>query len=306
MLINDSESPFSGEQAMADITVNRISEILRLVFDLLWFEPQGLYVSEIMRYIQATLPLSEYETGYYPFAPYSPRYEVVIRVGTIPLVRAGWLEKTKNGRWFITEAGREACKRYKNAEDFFEESVRLFVQWKSNENNRLVQIGVNPFNFAAENSWEQIRQYIDSMDMRDLREVVSVLLKAMGCYIAWSGPIGEDHELIDLICYMDPLGLNSPRIIVHVANKSQVSTRDGLSAFMNVLKPNDVGIYISLGGSTNDLNEFALTQTQNRVRLIDLETFVALWVENQPKIDQENRIKFPLKPVYFLSFPNQG
>ena len=91
---------------MTDITVNRISEILRLVFDLLWFEPQGLYVSEIMRYIQATVPLSEYETGYYPYAPYSPRYEVVIRVGTIPLVRAGWLEKTKNGRWFITEAGR--------------------------------------------------------------------------------------------------------------------------------------------------------------------------------------------------------
>jgi restriction system protein len=291
---------------MTDITVNRISEILRLVFDLLWFEPQGLYVSEIMRYIQATVPLSEYETGYYPYAPYSPRYEVVIRVGTIPLVRAGWLEKTKNGRWFITEAGRDACKRYKNAADFFEESVRLFVQWKASENNRLVQIGANPYNFAVENSWEQIRQYIDNLDMRDLREMVSVLLKAMGCTIAWSGPIGEDSELIDLICYMDPLGINSARIVVHVANKSQVSTRDGLSAFMNVLKPNDVGLYISLGGSTNDLTQFAMTQTQNRVRLIDLETFVDLWVEHQSKIDQDARVKFPLKPVYFLAFPSQG
>ena len=134
---------------MADITVNRISEILRLVFDLLWFEPQGLYVSEIMRYIQTTVPLSEYESGYYSFAPYSPRYEVVIRVGTIPLVRAGWLEKTKNGRWFITEAGREACKRYKNAGAFFEESVRLFVQWKSSENNRLVQLGAKSVQFCS-------------------------------------------------------------------------------------------------------------------------------------------------------------
>ena len=291
---------------MTDITVNRISEILRLVFDLLWFEPQGLYVSEIMRYIQSTVPLSEYETGYYPYAPYSPRYEVVIRVGTIPLVRAGWLEKTRNGRWFITEAGREACKRYNNAADFFEESVRLFVQWKASENNRLVQIGANPYNFAVENSWEQIRQYIDNMDMRDLREMVSVLLKAMGCTIAWSGPVGEDNELIDLICYMDPLGLNNARIVVHVANKSQVSTRDGLSVFMNVLKPNDVGLYISLGGATNDLNQFAMAQTQNRIRLIDLETFVDLWVEHQSKIDHDSRIKFPLKPVYFLAFPSQG
>ncbi len=291
---------------MTDITVNRISEILRLVFDLLWFEPQGLYVSEIMRYIQATVPLSEYETGYYAYAPYSPRYEVVIRVGTIPLVRAGWLEKTRNGRWFITEAGRQACKRYNNAADFFEESVRLFVQWKSNENSRLVQLGATPYNFAVENSWEQIRQYVDNLDMRDLREMVGVLLKAMGCYIAWQGPIGEDNELIDLICYKDPLGLNSDRIVVHVANKSQVSTRDGLSAFMNILKPSDVGLYISLGGSTNDLNQFALAQTQQRIRLIDLETFVDLWLENQSNIDQESRIKFPLKPVYFLAFPNQG
>jgi restriction system protein len=260
---------------MTDITVSRISEILRLVFDLLWFEPQGLYASEIMRYIQATVPLSEYETGYYPFAPYSPRFEVIIRVGTIPLVRAGWLEKTKNGRWIITESGREACKRYNNAEDFFDESVRLFQEWKS-------------------------------LDMRELRDIVSVLLKAMGCYITWSGPVGDDNELIDLICYMDPLGLNSPRIVVHVANKSQVATRDGLSAFINVLKSNDVGIYFSLGGLTNEINKYALTQTQNRVRLIDLETFVDLWLDYLQKIDPELRLRFPLKPVYFLAFPNQG
>ena len=90
---------------MTDITVNRISEILRLVFDLLWFEPQGLYVSEIMRYIQATVPLSEYETGYYAYAPYSPRYEVVIRVGTIPLVRAGWLGEDQE-RTLVHHRGR--------------------------------------------------------------------------------------------------------------------------------------------------------------------------------------------------------
>ena len=167
-------------------------------------------------------------------------------------------------------------------------------------------MGATPYNFAVENSWEQIRQYVDNLDMRDLREMVGVLLKAMGCYIAWQGPIGEDNELIDLICYKDPLGLNSDRIVVHVANKSQVSTHDGLSAFMNILKPSDVGLYISLGGSTNDLNQFALAQTQQRIRLIDLETFVDLWLENQSNIDQESRIKFPLKPVYFLAFPNQG
>ena len=288
---------------MTEITTKRISEILRLVFDLLWFEPQGLYASEIMRYIQASVPLTDFETGYYPFAPYSPRFEVIIRIGTIPLVRAGWLEKTKQGRWFITDTGREACARYNNAEEFFEESVRLFLEWRSSEKNRLAQLSTNSFNYALENAWEQIREYIDALELRELRALVGELLKALGCHITWTASGSDKNDLIDLICYMDPLGINSPRIAVHIANKNQVATIEGLMAFMESMQPQDVGIFISFGGITSSLKEYQLNQTDNQIRLIDLETFVNLWVENIDRIDQEYRNKFPLRPVYFLDFP---
>lgn len=290
---------------MEEITFQRINEILRLVFELLWFEPQGLYASEIIRYIQTTVPLTDYESGYYPFAPYSPRYEVIIRVGTIPLVRAGWLEKTNNGRWFITPAGREAVKRYKNSEEFFEMSVQMFLEWKSNESLRLAKFSISPFNHAVEYSWDQIRQYIDILETRDLRSLVGVLLRALGCYITWSAPDNQENESIDLIGYLNPLGINSPRLVVHIANKSVVSTKEAVTTFNNILTAKDVGIYISFGGFTNDLKEAPLALTNNEIRLIDLEKFVNLWVENQDKIDQENRSKFPLKPIYFLSFPDR-
>jgi restriction system protein len=289
---------------MEEITFQRINEILRLVFELLWFEPQGLYASEIIRYIQTSIPLTDYESGYYPFAPYSPRYEVIIRVGTIPLVRAGWLEKTNNGRWFITTAGREAVKRYKNSEEFFEMSVQMFLDWKSNESLRLAKFSISPFNHAVEYSWDQIRQYIDILETRDLRSLVCVLLKALGCYITWSAPDNQENEPIDLIGYLNPLGINSPRLVVHIANKSVVSTREAVTTFNNTLTVKDVGIYISFGGFANDLKEAPLVLSNNEIRLIDLERFVNLWVENQDKIDQENRSKFPLKPIYFLSFPD--
>jgi len=289
---------------MEEITFQRINEILRLVFELLWFEPQGLYASEIIRYIQTTVPLTDYESGYYPFAPYSPRYEVIIRVGTIPLVRAGWLEKTNNGRWFITPAGREAVKRYKNSEEFFEMSVQMFLEWKSNESLRLAKFSISPFNHAVEYSWDQIRQYIDILETRDLRSLVGVLLRALGCYITWSAPDNQENEPIDLIGYLNPLGVNSPRLVVHIANKSMVSTKEAVTIFNNNLTVKDVGIYISFGGFANDLKETPLALTNNEIRLIDLEKFVNLWVENQDKIDQENRSKFPLKPIYFLSFPD--
>lgn len=291
---------------MDEITFQRINEILRLVFELLWFEPQGLYASEIIRYIQTTVPLTDFETGYYPFAPYSPRYEVIIRIGTIPLVRAGWLEKTNNGRWFITPSGREAVKRFKNSEEFFEMSVQMFLEWKSSESLRLAKFSISPFNHAVEYSWDQIRQYIDLLETRDLRSLVSVLLKALGCYVSWTAPEDQENQAIDLIGYLNPLGINSPRIVVQIANKSVVSTKEAVSYFCNTLTAKDVGIYISFGGFANDLKESPLALTDNEVRLIDLEKFVNLWVENQDKIDQENRSKFPLKPIYFLSFPEHA
>jgi hypothetical protein len=290
---------------MSEITVKRISEILRLVFDLLWFEPEGLYASEIMHYVRTKVPLSTFEAGFDHYAPYAPRYEVIIRVGTIPLVRAGWLEKNKNGRWLITEAGREACLRYKNSEDFFEESIRLFQEWKAAQNHQLAQISANPVSRAQEYSWEQIRQYIDSIDMDELRGCVGALLKAIGCHVVWvkSKNKKETNVSVDLICYLNPLGLNSSRVMVHIANKTQPSTVEGLSSVMRALGPGELGLYISFGGLTSTLKDFALTQTQNQIRLIDLETFIDLWVENQNKIELEYRMKFPLKPVYFLSFP---
>jgi predicted Mrr-cat superfamily restriction endonuclease len=92
-------------------------------------------------------------------------------------------------------------------------------------------------------------------------------------------------------------------MVVQIANKSVVSTKEAVAAFSAILTPKDVGIFISFGGFANDLTEAPYVLANNEVRLIDLEKFVKLWVENQDKIDQENRSKFPLKPIYFLSFP---
>lgn len=290
---------------MADIDNKRISEILRLVFDLLWFEPQGLYASEIFQYINSRFPLSEYEKGSYPFAPNHSRAEVILRVGTIPLSRAGWLLKDKYGRWMITDSGREACRRYSNPEEFFRESISLFLEWDQKEKERFRKLTSDPEGgYALETSWQQIHQYIDSLDLDAIHDLVSALLKALGCYIMGNGGnLKRSDELIDLVCFPDPLGIKQPRMLVHIANPRQVATIEGLSRFMSLLKPDDIGLFICFGGATTQLREFALTQTRDQIRLIDLDRFIEMWIENQDKIDREARALFPLKPVYFLSFP---
>jgi restriction system protein len=288
---------------MPDITQQRMGEILRRVFELLWFEPDGLPVREIFEYIQKSSALTEYETGHFPFVVNSPRYEVLLRVATIPLVKAGWLVKTPRGRWYITDKGRRASKEYSDAEQFFEEAIRQYREWKENEEKRLRNINSIEMYEAEENSWVQIQKFIQGMSPSEFKNLSYELLQAMGYYIAWVAPPQKEIGQVDMIAYSDPLGTKGPRIIIHVSHKGQVMTQEGLETLVAVLKPDDHGILISTSGFTNQVKEEAMMRTNPFIHLIDLEDFIRMWIKYNNKLSLEARHSLPLKPVYFLSTP---
>jgi hypothetical protein len=286
-----------------DIPILRINQILKTVFELLWFEPQGLYVSDIIKYLKEAIPFNDFETAPYPFAPYIPRYEVVVRIGTIPLVKAGWMEKTKNGRWYITAAGRDACRHFKDSNEFFEMSVQLLQEWNQKESRRLAIFNTDPYVKANELSWAQIKQYFEILDIREIRTIISSLLKALGCHIIWVVSFQDENSPIDMICSRDPLGLKPPRIVVHIAKTSEMTTEKEIEFFSKDLNPTDVGIYFSFGGFASGLKEYTLERKLPVIRLIDLESFVDLWVKNLEKLDNQGYSKFPLRPIHFLALP---
>ena len=58
---------------MADITRRRTGEFLRIVFKVLWEKPEGLPAKDVLAAIPDSIQLTEYEKGYYPSTPNSPR-----------------------------------------------------------------------------------------------------------------------------------------------------------------------------------------------------------------------------------------
>jgi restriction system protein len=76
---------------------------------------------------------------------------------------------------------------------------------------------------------------------------------------------------------------------------------DGLRSFMAVLSEHDVGIFISIGGFTPDALAEARAQENRRITLIDLERLFELWVGHYDKLDEVDRQRLPLQPVYFLT-----
>src|SRR5262245_66321260 len=103
---------------MPEITRRRVGQFLRAIFDLLRDKPDGLPAKDILVAIPKSIPLTEFESGYYPSTPNATRFEKIVRFATIDLVKAGWMVKSK-GRWFITEEGKQAYSKYADPDEFY-------------------------------------------------------------------------------------------------------------------------------------------------------------------------------------------
>ncbi len=279
---------------MADVTLNRIGELLRSVLELLWTKPDGMPAREVLAFLTEVTDLTEYERGFSPGSN-APRYERIVRLATVPLVKAGWLIKTPKGRWLITDEGRQAARRFPNARELYKEALRLFEEARQGTPSYAMVVEE-----AEEKSWEQIHKYLLDTRRNEFRALVAELLRAMGYHVAWIAPPEKDHGQIDLVAHTDPLGTRGPRIIVQVKHKGQPVTLEGVTSFLTLLGTNDYGLFISSGGFTSEVMQEIRTDPTQHTTLLDLENFFDLWIEHYDKLGDEAKRRFPLKKIYFL------
>lgn len=279
---------------MAEVTLSRIGELLRSVLELLWNKPEGVPAKELMAYLPQVAELTDHEKGYAAGAS-APRYEKIVRLSTIPLVHAGWLVKNNKARWYITEAGREACRRLPNAEELYKEALRLFEEVKEGAPAAAMVVEE-----AEEKAWEQVQKYLLDTRRLEFRTLIAELLQAMGYYVAWIAPPEKEHGNIDMVAYTDPLGVKGPRILVQIKHKGQPTTMEGMKSFLSTLNQKDYGLLVSSGGFTWEVTEEIGTETFQKTTLLDLENFFDLWVKYYDKLSDEAKARFPLKKIYFL------
>jgi restriction system protein len=280
---------------MVQITLHRVGELLRIVFELLWDKPDGLPAKDVFALIPELTQLTEYEIGFSSLSN-TPRYERIVRLATVPLVRVGWLVKNNKGRWHITEDGRQACKKFTNAQELYKEALRLYE-----ERRQVAPDIVMNAETAEEKAWEQIQKYLQEKKPPEFQSMIAALLRAMGYYVAWVAPAEKNRGHIDIVAHVDPIGARGPRILVQVKHKGQVLTMEGLKTFLSILGQNDFGLLVSTGGFTGDAKEELRTEAFHKVTALDLETFFDLWISHYDKLSQDARNLIPLKLIYFLS-----
>lgn len=295
----------------APLDKKRRAELLHSVFDALEEHPEGIAARDALAAVENTLGLTEYEQENYPGTDLR-RFEKTVRFQTINAVKAGWMFKEK-GVWSTTEAGKEAYATYRDPEQFYDQARALYKAWaKANkrssgeasvdsvEEDAAQADGSITAEKAEETAAAEIWAYLAAINPYDFQELVAGLLQGMGYHINWVAPPGKDRG-IDIVAFRDPLGAEQPRIKVQVKREKQKTDPKGLRAFMSVLGPNDVGVFVSLGGFTPEAELEARTAETKLVTLIDRNRLLDLWAEHYDQIPDERRALLPLRPVYYLA-----
>ena len=282
---------------MTEASIKRISEILRVVLQILWLKSEGLLAREVLDAIPTRIKLTEDETSLVP-PTFSPQYEKIARMATNTLVEVGWFIKNKE-IWYISDDGMAACRNIKNVSEIYKAALVLSEEKQQLRTDSLVSI-----ENAEEEAWQQIWRFLNEMNQVEFKYLVADLLKALNYHLDWISPPGKNHGYIDLVAYPNPLGSSGPRIKVHVRHQGQATTVEGLRAFVGELNSHDLGIFVSSGGFTQQVLSATRNQDLRQIRLISLEDFYELWVENYDRLSQKARQRFPLKPVYFLALEN--
>jgi restriction system protein len=275
--------------------MKRAGELLRSVFEILWDKTEGLTAKEVLTLIPDFVKLTEEELKLSPETN-TPRYEKIVRISTIPFTHAGWLIKNEKGRWFITEDGYQACRKFTNVQDFYTEAVRIY-----NVRRRVAPESVMEMEIAQETAWAQIERHLHQLSPSELQVMLAELLRAMEYYPSWMAPAEKQRGQINLIAFSDPIGARGQRIMAQIKHKGQAVTLEGIKSFLSALGPNDYGMIVSMSGFTNDAMLELNSNTFQRLTALDAPAFFDLWKQYYDLIDQKARYLLPLRVIHFLS-----
>lgn len=292
---------------MAEITATRRGELVRKVIEVLKDHPDGLPAKDVLKHLEESIQLTQYEKSSYPNNPGVRRFEKIVRFATIGPVKAGWIIKSK-GRWTVTEQGLKAYKDFTDPEKLTSEVKRLYRQWAASRPQQVedesedaeTASAVTTFEEAEESAWSSIEAHLRNTSPFDFQNLVAALLRAMGYHVSWIAPPGRDGG-IDILAHTDPLGISMPRIKVQVKRRTDKISVEGLRSFMALLGDQDVGLFVATGGFTKEAETEARTQEKRKITLLDIEQLFDLWLEHYEKVEDRDKQLLPLKPVYFLA-----
>lgn len=270
---------------------------------------------DVISDIEKRLTLDDWAKEVYEKSGYT-RWKSILHFFTIDLIKSGFMVKNK-GVWYVTTEGEAALKLGDVA--MLDKATEGYYKWreanpKSDKKSVASVVDDIEADDVADSVNEQaqeatiqqmeqlaidgLRQQINSKNAYEFQDLVAALLRGMNYYTPFVAPKGKDGG-IDVIAYQDPLGVKSPRIKVQIKHRESTANVSEIRELMGLLqKEGDIGLFISTGGFTSDAKTTARS-SHVHVELIDFDRFIALWQEFYEKLNDEDKDRLRLRPIYF-------
>lgn len=234
-----------------------------------------------------------------------PRWKIYLQFFSIELSIAGYIIRNK-GVWHLTEEGQAALK--KTPEDFFSSFHSAYKEHvKKQKSEKVLEDKIddikeipNELEDLQSRAASGIIDYINQKNPYEFQELVAALLRSMGYYTPFIAPKGKDGG-IDIIAYQDPLGTTQPQLKVQVKHypKTPISVDVVRSLGGVLVKEGEVGLLVTSGSFTNDAKKEARNY-HRRLRLIDIDEFIDLWIKYYDKMTEVDKALLPITPIYFI------
>lgn len=156
---------------------------------------------------------------------------------------------------------------------------------------------------------EQIEELTADFILRTLKtdlqgqlfaEFCGRLMQALG-YSTRVSPPGADQG-VDIVASADPLGVKAPLLKVQCKSSASASGSEQIQALNCALGPEDVGVFIAVGGFTAPARQVAADMPG--MRLIGPTKLVELILEHYPGLPDEAKTDIPLRRVWMPDRPN--
>lgn len=231
-----------------------------------------------------------------------PRWQIYLGFFSIELSKVGFIIRNK-GVWHLTEQGQDALKQ--SPDDFFMDfhiKYKKICKAQQSDSDSIDETEEvpNEIEDLQSKATSGIIAYIIQKNPYEFQDMVAALLRAMGYYTPFIAPKGKDGG-VDIIAYQDPLGTAQPQLKVQVKHYPKTAIPvDVVRSLIGVLvKDDEVGLLVTSGQFTSDAKREA-RNSHRRLRLIDIDEFIELWIAYYEKMSEEDKALMPITPIYFI------
>jgi restriction system protein len=265
---------------------------------------------DIYKEIEAKIPLDSFDTEAMSGSGL-PRWRASLHFQSVAATKAGILAKS-DGWWRVTDEGIKAAVLSVDELKRFLRSRYREWRWGNQKAARTTDVSAAPeeassesnpsvlFDDAKEKARTEIDEYLDTLSGYEFQDLVAALLEGMGYATNSVSAPGADGGT-DVLAYVDPLGARTPHIRVQVKHRNQAASREDVAALRGIIRVDrEIGLFVSSGGFTREARREA-GHGAVHIELVDLDRFLALWLQHYSKIPDAKKAKLRLEPVYFLA-----